>query len=45
MKLFNGFAKFFILFFLILNSCGKKTNLDKPPNYSRPDFSSHSDEL
>jgi predicted small lipoprotein YifL len=46
-KIFKNKFKFLAVFFMILSviSCGKKSPIEKPDNYSRPDLSNISDEI
>ena len=45
-KILKNKCKFLAIFFIALSiiSCGKKSPIEKPDNYSRPDFSKVSDE-
>jgi|GEM_PF-3383674 len=46
-KILKNKCKFLAVFFMILSviSCGKKSPIEKPDNYSRPDLSNISDEI
>jgi predicted small lipoprotein YifL len=46
-KILKNKFKFLAVFFMILSviSCGKKSPIEKPDNYSRPDLSNISDEI
>ena len=45
-KNLNNKCKFLVIFLMIFGvfSCGKKSPIEKPDNYSSPDFSKISDE-
>ena len=45
-NIFKNKFKFLAIFLIFLSiiSCGKKSPIEKPDNYSRPDFSRISDE-
>ncbi len=46
-KNFKNKCKFLVIFLMIFGafSCGKKSPIEKPDNYSSPDFSKISDEI
>jgi len=46
-KILKNKLKFLAVFFMILSviSCGKKSPIEKPDNYLRPDLSNVSDEI
>jgi len=46
-KILKNKFKFLAVFFMILSviSCGKKSPIEKPDNYSRPDLLNISDEI
>jgi predicted small lipoprotein YifL len=46
-KILKNKFKFLAVFFMILSviSCGKKSPIEKPDNYLRPDLSNVSDEI
>ena len=46
-KILKNKCKFLAIFFIILSvvSCGKKSPIEKPDNYSHPDLSNVSDEI